>query len=103
MNEQSPGLPDLSATLLSTVASVEAKVDTVSAQLASTVIPVQKTVFKRFPILFTLLVTFGVAAIFFAFERILTTTPYLHDRPWLILAIGIAILVATGSLYRKLG
>lgn len=64
--------------------------------------PVRQSAFRRFPALFLLLVTFGVSAVIFSFERILMELTYLYDRPWLILLLGITILVLTGKLYRKL-
>tara|TARA_B100000745_G_scaffold299771_1_gene251434 strand:+ start:1412 stop:1693 length:282 start_codon:yes stop_codon:yes gene_type:complete len=64
--------------------------------------PVRRSVFERFPILFLLLVTFGVVAIFFGFEQLIAQTPYLSERPLLVLSIGITVLVGTGTLYKKL-
>ena len=64
--------------------------------------PYRKNVFKRFPTLFMLLVSFGVAAVFFGFERIIEETLWLNERPWLILALGLTALVLTGRLYKKL-
>lgn len=65
--------------------------------------PIRKTVFARFPSLFLLLVTFGVSAIIFSFERIMTEFVFLYERPWLILILGVVTLLATGTLYKKLG
>lgn len=64
--------------------------------------PVRERVLRRFPILFTLLTTFGVAAVFFGFERIISDITFLYDRPWLILTLGIVTLLATGTLYKVL-
>lgn len=66
------------------------------------VVQYRQTVFSRFPILFALLVAFGVAATFFGIERIITTMPWLNDRPWLILTTGLLVLTFTGKLYAKL-
>jgi energy-converting hydrogenase Eha subunit E len=64
--------------------------------------PVRKSIIKRFPVAFTLAVTFGVASIFFGFERIISEITFLNERPVLILILGIVILAATGTLYKKL-
>ena len=64
--------------------------------------PLRKNIFKRFPVFFSLFVTFGVASVFFGFERLLEDVSFLNDRPILILLIGIAVLVITGTLYKKL-
>lgn len=65
--------------------------------------PLRRSAFRRFPTLFLLLAAFGVSAIVFAFERLIMEWKYLYERPWLILIVGVAVLVATGRLYKKLG
>jgi cation transport ATPase len=82
-----------------TIEQVDAVVETTNKAIA----PIRQSVFKRFPGFFTLLVTFGVAATFFAIERILATTPIFNEHPWYTLMLGILILVVTGKLYAKLG
>lgn len=74
----------------------------VSKTVDAYVAPVRVSVLKRFPILFLLLTTFGVAAIFYGFERILGQFDILVTYPWLILGIGIVTLAFTGQLYKKL-
>lgn len=59
--------------------------------------------FARFPLLFTLLATFGVVATFYGFQGILEKIPLLSRDPYISLAVGILILVLTGKLYKKLG
>ena len=89
--------------------TLEQSVDLAAAQLQrleqkldSAAAPVRERVLRRFPIVFTLLTTFGVAAVFFGFERIISDIAFLHDRPWLILSLGVVILLATGTLYKVL-
>ncbi len=65
--------------------------------------PLRRSVFRRFPTLFILLTTFGVAATLFAFERLIAQWQYIYERPVLILVVGVATLVITGQLYKKLG
>lgn len=60
------------------------------------------TVFGRYPLLFSLLGTFGVAAILYGFETMLDEIPYFHERPMIPLVIGVAILVGTGTLYKRI-
>ncbi|MCF7815824.1 MAG: hypothetical protein K9M10_03615 [Candidatus Pacebacteria bacterium] len=76
--------------------------DTVDA-MDQAIIPVRRSIFKRFPVTFTLLVTFGVSATFFGIERIIMDISWLNDRPVVILILGLMILILTGSLYKKLG
>lgn len=65
--------------------------------------PVRNSLFKRFPISLTLLVTFGVAATFYGTERLIAQITWLNERPLLILCAGICALAFTGKLYQKLG
>jgi len=57
--------------------------------------------FKRFPMLFTLLGTFGLVATLYGFEKILDKT-FLIDYPFVLLALGVVILLFSGLLYKKL-
>lgn len=64
--------------------------------------PTRQSILKRFPILFSLLVTFGVATTFLGFEKIVSHVAFLDQHPFLLLILGISILAATGTLYKKL-
>lgn len=59
--------------------------------------------YSRFPLLFTLLATFGVVATFYGFEHIIDGIPLLANNPIILLAIGVSALFVTGTLYKKLG
>lgn len=61
------------------------------------------SVFKRLPIVFTLLGTFGLVATFYGFQHIITAVPLLANNPYLTLGIGLLVLFFTGTLYKKLG
>jgi hypothetical protein len=62
----------------------------------------REAAFQRFPLLFTMLGTFGVVATFYGFEGIIDRIDVLADNPWLILASGVCVLAATGTLYNRL-
>jgi uncharacterized integral membrane protein len=64
--------------------------------------PVRENALKRFPVLFTLLTTFGVVSTLYGFERIINDIPLLHNNPFSLLIIGVGILALTGTLYKKL-
>lgn len=89
--------------IVDAVDKVEETMETVIKDTDKIVEPVRKTAFHRFPSLFTLLVSFGVAATFFGFERLIVEISFLNNHPALILLIGIGVLVGTGTLYKKLG
>lgn len=74
----------------------------VKKKIESNVAPIRGAVLKRYPILFSLLTVFGVATTYYAFEKILGQYEVLNDNPWLILALGIAILTFTGTIYKKM-
>ena len=58
--------------------------------------------FSRFPIIFVLLSSFGLVATFYGFEKVIDQVPFFLENPSMILVTGIATLVLTGSLYKKL-
>ncbi len=60
-------------------------------------------VFERFPLLFTLLGTFGLVATFYGFEALIDRIDLLANNPFILLGVGLATLIITGSLYKKLG
>ncbi len=63
----------------------------------------QEAAFSRFPLLFTLLGTFGLVATFYGFEHLIDQISIFHQNPYILLGTGLGILIVTGSLYRKLG
>lgn len=89
----------LTETALTTVDGV---VNKETARMDSYISPIRTSVLKRFPILFSLLTTFGVATTFLGFEKIVSTIPLFDQNPFVMLILGISILAATGTLYKKL-
>ena len=71
-------------------------------KLAKKVDERRQAVFDRFPLIFTMLGTFGVVATFYGFERLIDKIDLLSNNPWILLGTGVGILAATGSLYKKL-
>lgn len=63
----------------------------------------RKSVFARFPLMFTLLGTFGLVATMTGVGRIIEETLFLSDNPIILVVFGLAILTFTGTLYKKLG
>ena len=61
-----------------------------------------RSIFGRYPTLFSLLSTFGVVSVLYGFDEILNEIPFMHDHPFIPLIGGILILVGTGSLYKRL-
>jgi hypothetical protein len=84
------------------VTSVEEQVADLEQRFEQVAQPVRRSVFYRFPILFTLLVAFGFTTTLVGFELVLAEWSYVYERPWLVLLLGLSILVLTGTLYKKL-
>jgi len=63
----------------------------------------RRTVFSQFPLLFTLLGTFGFVATLYGFENLIDRIDLFANNPSLLLLTGLAILILTGELYSKLG
>jgi len=62
----------------------------------------RKSVMQRFPFLVIGLSTFGVVSVFYGFEKIIDSIPFLEENPTLMLLIGLISLSVTGTLYKKL-
>lgn len=58
---------------------------------------------ERFPLLFTLLGSFGLVSVFYGFEGIIERIELFSDNPIILLIFGLLLLVFTGTLYKKLG
>lgn len=58
---------------------------------------------QKFPLLFTMLTTFGIVATFYGFEHLIDQIEWLSNNPLSLLAVGLGTLLVTGALYKKLG
>lgn len=74
----------------------------VNKKFNSYVEPVRTSVLKRFPVLFSLLVVFGLSTTYNAFEKNVTQSVFLNEHPFFMLLLGILVLAFTGRLYKKL-
>ncbi len=57
----------------------------------------------RFPLLFTMLASFGLVSTFYGFEGIINRIDLLANNPVILLGVGLSLLALTGTLYKKLG
>lgn len=62
----------------------------------------QQLVFDKFPLLFTILGAFGLVATYYGFERLIDKVDFFSENPAALLLTGLATLVFTGGLYKKL-
>ena len=58
---------------------------------------------RRYPVLFLLLATFSVAALFHGFDVLLDQFSTLKEFPFILILAGIFGLFITGGLYKRLG
>lgn len=87
---------------LDIVDSVQEVITEVESGMEQRLAPVRKNLIERFPVLFMLVTTGGFVLVLFSMEAIFANWLLLQNYPWVTLTIGIGILVATGTLYKKL-
>jgi len=61
-----------------------------------------KSVFRRYPLTFTLLALFGVVAVSEGAKGVLESFGIFAGHPWFLLIAGLIVLVITGKLFKKL-
>lgn len=78
------------------------RIEELRDNMSSKALSLRDSAFARFPFLFIFLSSFGLVATFYGFEKLIDSIPLFAKHPLLILGTGIATLVLTGSLYKKL-
>lgn len=78
------------------------KVREAEARVVDRLLKRRQSAFQRFPLLFTMLTTFGLVATLYGFERLIDKVEYLSDNPFILLGVGLVTLIITGTLYKKL-
>ncbi|MEZ4104403.1 MAG: hypothetical protein R3B60_03900 [Candidatus Paceibacterota bacterium] len=81
---------------------VEKEVEKATKEADTYISPLRKSALKRYPVLFSLLVTFGVVTTLLGFEQVLLQYDILRQHPWFILFLGVTILLLTGTLYKNM-
>lgn len=87
---------------LEAVDAVQHLLTEITTDVEKQIVPIRKSILKRFPTLFLLSVTFGFSLVVYSIEIILTQHGFVLDYPWVSLGIGVSVLAITGTLYRKL-
>ena len=62
-----------------------------------------RPVHRSYPLLFLLLTTVSVAALFHGIDKTLDTLAFAQSNPTALIALGIVGLFFTGTLYKRLG
>ena len=87
---------------LDIVDSVQEVITEVEHGMEQRIAPVRKNLIERFPALFLLVVTMALALVIYSMELIFAQWDWVVNYPWIALGIGVGILLATGTLYKKL-
>ncbi len=61
-----------------------------------------RNVFGRYPLLFALLIVFGVTMVTQGIKDFLEQISFFHNNPFVMILLGLIILIITGTLYKKL-
>ncbi len=89
--------------LATMIGQVEDLASQAGSEIEVVVRPIRSSILRRYPVIFALLVTIGATATFLGLENTLMSLSLFVQKPWLLLLSGIAILILTGKLYKKLG
>ena len=58
---------------------------------------------KKFPLGFALIASFGLVTTMNGLQKMLEKVPIINNNPWISFVVGLIILIATGTVYKKLG
>lgn len=61
-----------------------------------------KNVFSRYPLIFALLIVFGVTMVTQGIRDMLSKISLFDNNPLVMFSIGLLVLIFTGTLYKKL-
>lgn len=78
------------------------EVDGVAQTVEKTTVKFRKSVLERFPFLIISLSTFGLVAVLYSFEQMISMIPVLDENPLYVFLLGVTALGVTGQLYKKL-
>jgi len=78
------------------------KIEELTARINQVFSAKGKPVFSRYPLTFALLVVFGVTMVSSGIKELLAEIPFLQNQPFTMLALGLIVLIITGTLYKKL-
>lgn len=56
----------------------------------------------KYPLLFGLMTTFGFVSVLYGFEKLIDKIDLFVNNPWILFVVGVLILMATGTAYKKL-
>lgn len=57
---------------------------------------------QKFPLFYALIATFGLVATISGFSKWIDHIDFLRNNPFVLIIIGVFIMIATGTAYRKI-
>ncbi|MBP9852811.1 hypothetical protein KBC77_02365 [Candidatus Saccharibacteria bacterium] len=78
------------------------KLPKIEKQIVKDAVREQRVLNRKFPLSMALLASFGLVCLFYGFEHIIEKTPFLVERPLLMVVLGLGCLFVTGQIYKKL-
>ena len=79
-----------------------AHIENLSNQINKSMAPRAKSVFRRYPITFGLLILFGVISLNEGLKGVMKNYGLLDINPWYLFIGGLILLIITGTVYKKL-
>jgi hypothetical protein len=58
---------------------------------------------KKFPLGFAIIATFGLVTTMNGLQKLLEKVPVINNNPWISFVVGLVTLIASGTVYKKLG
>jgi hypothetical protein len=87
--------------MLETIGGIEHLAQKAEDRIEREIEPLRKSLLKRFPTVFLLLVTAGFILVSFAIEEILRQYSFFTQNPLFALVLGLFFLIITGTAYKK--
>jgi hypothetical protein len=78
------------------------RVEELSNRVNGVMASMARPLFKRYPLTFMFFILVGAVAVSEGGKGIITDISFFDGHPWRMLLAGIVILIATGTLYKKL-
>ena len=78
------------------------KIEDLTARLNQIFSEKGENVFSRYPLLFALLIVFGVTMVTQGVKDLIDQIEFFNDKPFAMLFMGLFVLILTGTLYKKL-
>lgn len=101
MKKRLTNLVEGAGMVLTSIEEIEKVASKATDSIERQVHPIRKSLIKRFPIVFILMVTIGFVLTSFGTEMFLERNTFFSNNPLVACILGIMLLVITGAAYKK--